>query len=77
VEACWRLILALHCPERFSSVDQGIYGHLTLPNLTAMAAERGVQAEQIALWQRVLQECPGEAEATARPGGFNRPAQSG
>ena len=28
-EACWRRILGLRRPEQFSSVDQGIYGHLT------------------------------------------------
>ena len=28
-EACWRRILTLKRPDRFCSVDQGIYGHLT------------------------------------------------
>jgi tetratricopeptide (TPR) repeat protein len=32
-EDCWRRILTLTRPERFCSVDQGIYGHLTRRNL--------------------------------------------
>ena len=32
-EACWRRILTLKRPDQFCSVDQGIYGHLTLRNL--------------------------------------------
>ena len=44
-EATWRRILTLKRPEQFSSVDQGIYGHLTRRNLAALAAERGDRAE--------------------------------
>jgi hypothetical protein len=40
-EACCRRILTLGRPERFSSVDQGIYGHLNLRNLAALTAEHG------------------------------------
>ena len=40
-ESCWRRILTLKRPEQFCSVDQGIYGHLTLRNLAVLAAERG------------------------------------
>ena len=32
-EACWRRILTLQRPDQFCSVDQGIYGHLTLRGL--------------------------------------------
>jgi Flp pilus assembly protein TadD len=32
-EKCWRLILTLKRPDQFSSVDQGIYGHITRRNL--------------------------------------------
>ncbi len=64
-EACWRRILTLHRPERFSSVDVGIYGHLTRRNLAALAEERGDRAEAARLWAEVLVECPGDPEATA------------
>ena len=37
-EKCWRLILTLKRPDQFCSVDQGIYGHLTLRNLAVLAA---------------------------------------
>ena len=36
-ETTWRRILTLKRPEQFCSVDQGIYGHLTLRNLAALA----------------------------------------
>jgi tetratricopeptide (TPR) repeat protein len=64
-ESCWRRILWLKRPDRFCSVDQGIYGHLTLRNLAVLAAERGDPAEAARLWQRVLEECPRDREATA------------
>ncbi|MGC8644396.1 MAG: glycosyltransferase, partial [Isosphaeraceae bacterium] len=35
-ETTWRRILTLKRPEQFCSVDQGIYGHLTLRNLAAL-----------------------------------------
>jgi glycosyltransferase involved in cell wall biosynthesis len=63
-EACWRRILTLRRPEKFSSVDQGIYGHLTRRNLAALAAERGDHAEARRLWAEVLAECPSDPEAT-------------
>ncbi|MGA7501469.1 MAG: tetratricopeptide repeat protein [Isosphaeraceae bacterium] len=62
-EACWRRILALKRPDQFCSVDQGIYGHLTLRNLAALAEERGDRAEAQRLWKMVLDACPGDAEA--------------
>ncbi len=65
-EPCWRRILTLSRPERFSSLDQGIYGHLTRRNLAALAAERGDPDEAVRLWRSVLAECPGDAEALAR-----------
>ncbi len=68
-EATFRRILTLKCPEQFCSVDQGIYGHLTLRNLTALAQEPDNHAEAKRLWRAVLEECPGDAEATARLAG--------
>lgn len=40
-ERCWRKVLSLKRPERFSSVDQAIFGHLTRRNLASLAEERG------------------------------------
>ena len=65
-EACWLRILTLKRPDRFCSVDQGIYGHLTLRNLAELAEERGDRDEARRLWGLVLEACPGDAEATAR-----------
>jgi tetratricopeptide (TPR) repeat protein len=65
-ESCWRRILTLIRPEQFCSVDQGIYGHLTLRNLAALAEERGDQCEAKSLWRQVLVECPGDREAILR-----------
>ncbi len=39
-EASWRRILTLKRPDQICSVDQGIYGHLTLRNLAVLAEER-------------------------------------
>ncbi len=64
-EQCWRRILTLSRPDRFCSLDQGIYGHLTRRNLAALAAERGDPAEASRLWRSVLAECPGDPEALA------------
>ncbi len=68
-EATFRRILTLKRPEQFCSVDQGIYGHLTLRNLAARAHERGDRAEAQRLWRAVLAECPGDAEALAELAG--------
>ena len=68
-ETTWRRILTLKRPEQFCSVDQGIYGHLTLRNLAALAQERGDQVGAQRLWQSVLVECPGDREATAKLAG--------
>ena len=65
-EACWRRILTLKRPDQFCSVDQGIYGHLTLRNLAVLAEERGDRAEALRLRKMVLDACPGDAEAMAR-----------
>ncbi len=65
-EARWRRILTLRRPERFASVDMGIYGHLTRRNLAALAAARGDREEELRLWRAVLAECPGDREAEAR-----------
>jgi len=65
-ELCWRRILTLKRPEQFCSVDQGIYGHLTLRNLAVLAEERRDQSEAQRLWRMILDACPGDPEATAR-----------
>jgi glycosyltransferase involved in cell wall biosynthesis/tetratricopeptide (TPR) repeat protein len=75
-ESCWRKILTLKRPEQFCSVDQGIYGHLTLRNLAVLAEQRDDHAEARALWQAVLSECPGDAEATWCVQCLDRPAGS-
>jgi glycosyltransferase involved in cell wall biosynthesis len=65
-ESCWRRILSLRRPERFASLDMGIYGHLTRRNLAVLAAERGDHDVAARLWREVLAECPGDLEARAR-----------
>ncbi len=65
-EACWQRILTLKRPDQFCSVDQGIYGHLTLRNLAVLAEERGDPGEEAALWDQFLAECPGDGEAIAK-----------
>ncbi len=65
-ERCWRRILSLKRPEAFSSVDNGIYGHLTLRNLAALVEARGDDAEARRLWRAVMAECPGDPHATRR-----------
>jgi glycosyltransferase involved in cell wall biosynthesis len=62
-EACWPRVLGMRRPERFSSVDSGIYGHLTRRNLAMLAQERGDAATAVRLWSEVLAECPGDREA--------------
>jgi tetratricopeptide (TPR) repeat protein len=65
-EQSWRRILTLRRPEKFASMDQGIYGHLTRRNLAALATERGDDGEARRLWRAVLAECPGDREALER-----------
>ena len=67
-EACWRRVLGSRRPERFSSVDSGIYGHLTRRNLASLAEERGDSEAAEWLWSEVLAECPGDAEALGHLG---------
>jgi tetratricopeptide (TPR) repeat protein len=62
-EACWNRILTLKRPERFSSVDVGIYGHLTRRNLARIAEEKGDLRTARRLWEEILEECPGDGEA--------------
>jgi tetratricopeptide (TPR) repeat protein len=62
-EQCWRRILTLSRPQKFASVDQGIYGHLTRRNLAALAKERGDLDEAERQRRAVLAECPGDREA--------------
>ena len=60
---CWRRILTLSRPQKFASLDQGIYGHLPRRNLAALAEERGDVEEARRQWRAVLEECPGDKEA--------------
>lgn len=62
-EASWRHILKLRRSNQFTSIDQGIYGHLTRRNLAIIAAERGDRAEAEVQWRAVLAECPGDPDA--------------
>ena len=61
--ACWRYVLTLKPPEHFSSVDSGIYGHLTRRNLATLAEEGGNRDEAKRLWSEVLAELPQDATA--------------
>ena len=58
--------MTLKRPDRFCSVDQGIYGHLTLRNLAVLAEERGDKVDARPLWRIVLDACPGDPEALSR-----------
>src|SRR5204863_2437115 len=62
-EASWRRILGLGRPERFASLDMGIYGHLTRRNLAVLAEERADRPEAARLWHAVLAECPRDPDA--------------
>ena len=62
-ERCWRRILGLRRADKFSSVDEGIYGHLTRRNLARLAEERRDFQEADRLWAAVLVECPDDREA--------------
>jgi tetratricopeptide (TPR) repeat protein len=64
-EGSWRRVLTLDRPERFSSLDVGIYGHVTRRNLARLAEERGDAGEAARQWHAVLAECPGDREAAA------------
>ena len=57
-EQSWRRILGLRRPERFASVDMGIYGHLTRRNLAVLAAERGDPDEAARLWRDGARRMP-------------------
>ena len=58
--------MTLKRSDQFCSVDQGIYGHLTLRNLAVLAEERSDRVEARRLWSMVLDACPGDPEAMAR-----------
>ena len=72
-KACWRRVLTLRRPERFASVDEGIYGHVTRRNLASLAEERGERAEAVLHWSAVLAERPGDAGATKAVARLARP----
>ncbi|MFI4954558.1 MAG: glycosyltransferase [Gammaproteobacteria bacterium] len=62
-ETCLNKILNLKRPDKFCSIDQGIYGHLTRRNLAIIATERGDHAEARNQWKAILKECPGDPDA--------------
>ena len=64
-QACWEHVLTLRRPEKFSSVDVGIYGHLTRRNLARIAEERRDWPTARLHWLETLRECPDDEEATA------------
>jgi len=64
-ETCWRRVLELRRPERFSSVDQGIYGHLTRRNLARLAIARNDLPDAALHWRAILAERPDDPEARA------------
>jgi len=64
--ACWNQILTVSRRESVTSIDEGIYGHLTRRNLAIIAEERGDHAEASIQWHAVLAECPGDVDATQR-----------
>ena len=68
-ETTWRRILTPKRQEQSCSVDQGIYGHLTLRNLAALAQGGGDSSEAQRLWKSVLEECLADPEAIAKLGG--------
>jgi tetratricopeptide (TPR) repeat protein len=70
---CWRRILTLRRPERFASVDTGIYGYVTRRNLAKLAEEQGDRAEAVRQWSAILAELPGDAESLAALNRLGRP----
>jgi hypothetical protein len=58
--------LTLKRPDQFCSVDQGIFGHLTLRNLAVLAEEGSDRAEALRLWKMVFDACPGDPAALSR-----------
>jgi hypothetical protein len=50
-------------PQKFASMNQGIYGHLTRRNLAVLAKERADLEEAARQWRAVLAECPCNREA--------------
>ncbi len=73
--ASWRRVLTLKPPERFSSVDVGIYGHVTQRNLAVLAEEEGDVAAAVRLWECVLIERPGNAAARTALARLTRPVE--
>jgi len=59
-------VLTLKRPEQFCSVDQGIYGHLTLRNLAVLTAEQRDPGEVVILWEMVLAKRPDDSEAMVK-----------
>jgi glycosyltransferase involved in cell wall biosynthesis len=63
-EACWRKILVSGQTRKFSITSPGIGSHLTRRKLAALVERRGDIPEALRLWTEVLDECPGDPEAS-------------
>jgi glycosyltransferase involved in cell wall biosynthesis len=61
--ACWERVLTLRRPERFASLDEGIYGHVTHRNLATLAEEHGDRAAAAGHWAAVLAARPDDPDA--------------
>jgi hypothetical protein len=64
--ACWRRILALRRPERFASLDVGIYGDVTRRNLAVLAEEQGDLARQRGVGRKSSPSTPGMTRRRGR-----------
>ena len=61
-ESAWRRILSLRRPEKFASIDQGIYGHVTRRNLAELRANAAIARRRSA--------CGGQFSPNARVTGM-------
>ncbi|AGA24798.1 glycosyltransferase [Singulisphaera acidiphila] len=70
---CWHRILTLRRPERFASVDEGIFGHVTRRNLAMLSEEQGDRAAAALHWSAVLAERPDDEGARQALGRLGQP----
>jgi hypothetical protein len=64
-EACWKRVETTKRPERFSSYNEDIHGHLCWRHLADLAEMRCDVAEAVRRWRMVLGACPGDSTAEA------------
>ncbi len=66
-ESSWtEILVGSKSVPRFSSIVAGISSHLPRRNLAVLAEEQGNRDRSEQLWRQVLEECPGDREATAQ-----------